>query len=286
MTLRSALEVLLLRDNHARPGLGAGHGLSMLARTPAGTFLLDTGDSAETWVNADAMNVDLTEATAVVLSHGHYDHTNGLPTLLTRVGRLPVIAHPAVFEPRWSQRGTERVFIGPPADAEELEAMGAELQLSADPVTIIPGAQTTGEVPRGGGLAPQSPHLLVERGGEVIEDDFIDDISVIVSLDEGEVLLTGCAHAGLVNIVDRAIDVVGHCPRAIAGGTHLRDETQERIARVADELTARGVEQIVPLHCSGDRGAELMETHFAGETLRAGVGDTIVADEAGHIAIQ
>ncbi len=289
----NALEAVVVRDNTVsdaegvpRAELKAGHGLAMFVRSRLGAFMLDTGDSVVTWDNADALGIDLSQTTAIVLSHGHYDHTNGLPRLLERLGGALIIAHPAVFEPRYSDRPEGRIYIGPPAGREELEEMGARMQLSADPITIAPGVITTGEVPRVSDLAPQSPHLKVERDGEVIEDDFVDDLSVIATLDEGDVLLTGCAHAGLVNIVARAEELTGRCPTALAGGTHLRDESEERIARVADDLARRGVEQVVPMHCSGERGAELLEKHFEGETLRAGIGDTIAADETGHISIQ
>jgi 7,8-dihydropterin-6-yl-methyl-4-(beta-D-ribofuranosyl)aminobenzene 5'-phosphate synthase len=259
----------------------------MLLRTPSGRIVFDTGDSAQTWENAGAMGVDLSEVCCVALSHGHYDHTNGLPALLQRLGGLMVNAHPAVFEGRYADREDgSREYIGPPATREELRRLGAVFSLTRDPTPVAPGLITTGEVPRISDLAPRSPHLLVERGVRIIEDDFVDDLSLIAKLGEGDVLLTGCAHAGLVNIVAHAKDLTGRCPVAIAGGTHLAGESGERIQRVAEEIYAQGVRQIMPMHCSGERGKDLLETHFAGETLRAGVGSTIVADTGGRISVE
>lgn len=281
------LEAVILRDNTAAgDGLKAGHGLAMLLRTPAGRVIFDTGDSDETWENADAMGIDLAQVCCVALSHGHYDHTNGLPPLLQRLGGVMVTAHPDVFQPRYADRGGgEREYIGMPATREELEATGAVFRLSADPVPVAPGIITTGSIRRVSDLAPVSPHLLVERNGSVVEDDFIDDLSLIARSDEGDVLLTGCAHAGLVNIVAHATELTGRCPTSIAGGTHLARESEERIKLVAEDIYERGVRQVVPMHCSGERGADLLEKHFAGETLRAGVGITIVADTTGQITI-
>lgn len=287
------LQLVVLRDNMLSQAKGlptaqlrAGHGFALLVRTRVGAFMLDAGDSVETWENADALGIDLAEITALVLSHGHYDHTNGLPELLERLGGLMIVAHPAVFETRLAARPEASLLIGPPASREELESMGAILQLSADPVTVAPGVTTTGEVRRISDLAPVTPSLQVERDGKVIEDDFVDDLSVLAGLDDGDVLLTGCAHAGLVNIVARCEEIAGRCPTAVAGGTHLREESEERIGRVADELARRGVRQIIPMHCSGERGADLLEKHFDGEVLRAGVGDTIVADRTGRISVR
>jgi 7,8-dihydropterin-6-yl-methyl-4-(beta-D-ribofuranosyl)aminobenzene 5'-phosphate synthase len=282
-----ALEAVVLGDNTATAdGLKAGHGLALLLRTRSGQIMFDTGDGDETWENAAAMDVDLSRVCCVALSHGHYDHTNGLPTLLQRLGGVTVTAHPAVFEPRYADRaGGQRASIGMPSSREELEAMGAVFRLTATPVSIAPWLITTGEIPRVSDLAPVSPHLLVERDGQVIEDDFVDDLSLVARSDEGDVLLTGCAHAGLIDIVAQATDLTGRCPRSIAGGTHLSRERDERIAEVAETLYEQGVRQIVPMHCSGERGAEMLERHFPGETLRAGVGNTITADSTGRIAV-
>jgi 7,8-dihydropterin-6-yl-methyl-4-(beta-D-ribofuranosyl)aminobenzene 5'-phosphate synthase len=283
----NALEATILRDNVAvREDLSSGHGLAMLVRIGDHAALFDAGDSAETWENADALGIDPAEVGHLALSHGHYDHTNGLPHLLERGGKLTVVAHPAVFEPRWADRaGGRREYIGPPATREELEAMGADFQLSNSPVDLIPGLSTTGEIPRVSDLAPRSPHLLVERDGQTVEDDFVDDLSLLASLDGGSVLLTGCAHAGLVNIVEQMISLTGQAPTAVAGGTHLARESEDRIRLVARTLHDRGVRQIVPLHCSGDRGADLLAEYFPGEVLSAGVGDMIAADSTGHIRI-
>lgn len=281
------LEAIVLRNEvAAREGLLVGHGYALFVRTPSGVIMFDTGDSSETWENAEAMGIDLCEICCVALSHGHYDHTNGLPALLECLGGVMVTAHPAVFEPRWADREDgQREYIGPPATQKQFEQMGAVFRLSADAVPVSPGVITTGEVPRVSDLAPKSPHLLVERDGRIVEDDFIDDLSLIARFAEGDALLTGCAHAGLVNIVARATKLTGRCPVSIAGGTHLRDESEDRIKRTAADLYERGVEQIVPMHCSGERGAALLEKHFPGEILRAGVGSRIVADRSGRISI-
>ncbi len=286
MAPATPLEVTVLRDNVAvRDDLSAGHGLSLLVRPRMGAFLLDTGESDETWANADALGVDLTQIDAVVLSHGHYDHTGGLPGLLERIGGLHIIAHPAAFEPRWSDRGGNHE-IGPPLSREELQATGSWLELSAEPIAVAPGVRTTGRVPREHGPTQGAPHLLVERGGRRVVDDFVDDISVVAEVGAAVVVLTGCAHAGLVNIVARATELAGRCPAAIIGGTHLASAPEDEIAAIAAELHERGVRTLVPMHCTGERGAALLERHFAGEVLRVGVGSDIGVAEDGSLTIR
>ncbi len=285
MVSGSALEIIVLRENtSSRPDMLAGHGLAMLVRLPRGTFLLDTGDSAETWTNADALGVDLTEVDAVVLSHGHYDHTGGLPALIDRIGALHIIAHPAVFEPRWSARGGEH-YIGPPLSAAELEATGSWLELSAEPVAVAPGVRTTGQVPRGAAPTQGEPHLMVERNGQRVEDDFVDDISVIVDAGDAVIVLTGCAHAGLINIVAHVTALMQRCPTTIIGGTHLAAAPEDQIAEIAADLYARGVRTLVPMHCTGERGFRMLRRYFTGEVAAAGTGSKITVGTDGSVTV-
>jgi 7,8-dihydropterin-6-yl-methyl-4-(beta-D-ribofuranosyl)aminobenzene 5'-phosphate synthase len=275
----TSLKVSILRDDECRtPGLLAGHGLSMLVETPETTFLLDTGDTPDTWENARSMGVDLTRVQCVVLSHGHYDHTDGLEELLRMVGGLPVIAHPGLFAPRYyvGRDGSKR-YIGPQKTREQYEALGAEFELSREPVAIGRGLVTSGEVPRRARPTPSESGLMIEREGQLLPDDFEDDLSVIVQLPRGTVILTGCAHAGLRNIARQCVRASG-CEniRAIVGGTHLIASDEPEVREVARQLHLIALDQIVPLHCTGPEGKRLLERYFDGRTLRAATGDTVI----------
>ncbi len=274
----ASLRISILRDNECHtPGLKAGHGLAMLIETPETTFLLDTGDSPVTWENAEIMGCDLSKVQCVVLSHGHYDHTGGLEKLLKTVGGLPIIAHPGVFAPRYAvEPDGSRRDIGPPRTQEAYEALGAEFILSAEPVFIGPGLSTSGQVPRDAGPVPSEPRLMTEQDGELVPDSFDDDLSVVVQLPSGLIILTGCAHSGLRNIARQCVRASG-CEnlRAFIGGTHLMNSTDAEVREVARQLHLIGVDQIVPLHCTGRQGGALLERYFDGVTLHAGTGDTV-----------
>jgi len=284
MTETTDLTVTVLRDNLAPEGLKAGHGLALLVEAGDACLLLDTGDSAETWENADALGVELSRVQCLVLSHGHYDHTGGIEELLRRLGALRVVAHPAVFEPRWAMDGAPR-YIGPPLSRAELDGLGARIQLSAEPIEVVPGVITTGQVPRDAWPMPNQSRLRVERAGSTRADDFIDDMSLAAKLGEATVLLTGCAHAGLVNIVAHCESIVGLPVRSIIGGTHLMHSPESEVARLSAELADRGLTHIAPLHCTGESGRRYLKEHFPGRALLAGTGDRLTANTDGALSL-
>lgn len=278
------LRVTVLRDNLAPQGLRAGHGLALLLQTPLGSVLLDTGDSPQTWENADALGVDLERVQCLALSHGHYDHTGGIEGLLQRRRGLRIVAHPAVFEPRWAVNGAER-YIGPPLSRAELEGLGATVELTTAPVELAPGVTTTGQVPRDAQDLPGDARLRVERAGRLQPDDFIDDLSLVVRLKRAGVVVTGCAHAGLLNIVAQAQRLVEVPVRALIGGTHLLHTPGPDVTRQAQALHASGLRYLAPLHCTGESGRDALRRHFPGKFLLAQTGDTIVAQEDGELSI-
>ncbi len=285
MSETSQLTITILRDNVAREGLLPGHGLAMLVHTDESKFLLDTGDSAETWDNADVLGVDLSEAQTLVLSHGHYDHTGGLAELLNRFWELRIVAHPGVFDPHWASDEGGRRYIGMPHTRSEFEAMGARFELSAEPVQIAEGVMTTGQIFQDASPLPAQTRLQVERDGQTMPDDFADDLSLAVTLPEACVVLTGCAHAGVINIVQRCEDLSEKPVRALIGGTHLMHSSEEEVRELAAELTRRGVRHIAPLHCTGESGKQYLAAHFAGTTLPAGTGDTILVGPDGTLTV-
>jgi len=277
----TSLRISVLRDNECHtPALKPGHGLALLVETPETTFLLDTGDSPETWENAEVMGCDLSKVQCVVLSHGHYDHTGGLEQLLELVGGLPIIAHPGVFVRRYAVEpdGTRRE-IGPQKTQAEYEALGAEFILSEDPLFIGPGLLTSGQVPRSARAAHREPRLMIEQDGELVPDPFDDDLSVVVQLPYGIIILTGCAHSGLRNIARQCVRASG-CEnvRAFVGGTHLMGSEDVEVREVARQLHLIALDQIVPLHCTGRQGMTLLDKYFDGETLHAGTGDSVLCN--------
>ena len=175
--------------------------------------------------------------------------------------RVPLVAHPAAFRERWGIRadGT-RQGPGHPAPRAEWEALGAEVILSEGPYPLGPGCWTTGFVPRqsfeGSGAPSSRGYRRAYREGAAFLDDHLEDDQAIVAhvAGKGLVVLSGCAHRGIVNTVQRAREISGvERVWAILGGFHLAPASDETIARTIDAVIEIGPQMVVPSHCTGFR---------------------------------
>lgn len=220
----------------------AKHGLSFLIEAEGDgdkvSVLMDTGPSADMVLhNAEVMGVDLTKIDVVFLSHGHYDHTGGLVGILKQIDKeVPVVAHPKVF-------GLKLVldpglkYIGSPFKPSEVEASGGVLLLARNPVTIAKGVVTSGEVERGVAYEKVKGFLAIE--GETFKEDIMpDDQALTINLEgKGLVVVSGCAHSGIINTIRKAQKVAGVSKVcAVLGGFHLVGADDKRIQLTVKEL--------------------------------------------------
>jgi 7,8-dihydropterin-6-yl-methyl-4-(beta-D-ribofuranosyl)aminobenzene 5'-phosphate synthase len=246
----------IVEDNPAPP-LKHEHGLSVWIETPDGNALFDTGGSSGVLMhNMTYLGLDPGTLDAVALSHAHYDHTGGLPALLTRLpARTPLYAHPTLFRPRYSDHGEgpERKGLGAVDLTRERLAARLDLRLSAEPQKILPGVWTTGEITSRPYAEGRSARHTIVENGEHAPDPYADDLSLVLETDAGLFLLCGCCHAGLLNTLAQVrsrwdAPIVG-----IGGGTHLKGATQATLNKTVTALKALDALEIAWLgHCSGD----------------------------------
>jgi len=236
--------------------LWAEHGLAFLIETEVGRVLFDTGQSGTVLMhNLDALGVDPQTIDALAISHAHHDHTGGLAALLERIRPgLPLYAHPDLFRERFSQRQGEPLAkqIGSPLAREAL-ASRTTLHLSAEPQEILPGIWTTGEISSRPEPEGRSAHHLVRTETGWASDPYRDDISLVIAVDTGSVLLCGCCHAGLLNTLSH-VERAFKCPvTAIAGGTHLVSADTNHLQRVRQVMIEmESIQRFYLNHCSGE----------------------------------
>jgi len=275
MTVRLTV---LCENSVGRPNGTIGeHGFSCLVETASGILLFDAGTGAGILHNARVLGRNLDSVQTVVLSHGHYDHTGGLVDVLSRTGPVDVIAHPGIFAERYWVGEHEKRAIGIPFARSRLESLGARFHLRRQYGEVVPGVHFTGEIPRVTPFETGDPHLMAAGSdGGLVPDSFPDDASLVLETGRGLVLLVGCAHAGLVNILQMVREQTG-CTHlyAVLGGTHLAPASDEQFAGTVRALRAFGVERVGVSHCTGLPRAAQLHAEFGGRFFFASVGSTL-----------
>jgi len=243
----------------------AEHGFSMLVRVIAEgkshTILFDTGSSPDGVVeNSTRMGLDLSEIESIVLSHGHYDHSGGLLSVLKAINRvdLPIIVHDDTFKKRGvaNHDGTIRTY---PEFPTKEQIGSTQLTSTKQPILIADGlVLVTGEIPRQTSYEKgYLPHRAFVHGLWQPDPWIWDDRAIVINVKEkGLVVLSGCAHAGIINTILYAQRISGIMSTyAVMGGFHLAGkENENRICQTVKELGRISPKLIVPSHCTGWRG--------------------------------
>jgi 7,8-dihydropterin-6-yl-methyl-4-(beta-D-ribofuranosyl)aminobenzene 5'-phosphate synthase len=272
--MRGKLTILCENTVNRPGGLVGEHGFACLLETDQGRYLFDTGQGLTIINNARLLGKDLAALDGIVLSHGHADHSGGLPQVLAASGPLPVYAHPGIFSPRcWAGR-YERRPNGCPFGPEDLRHAGGRLEAVRTFGELVPGFLLSGEVPRSSRFETGDPNLMVAGAdGQYVPDPFLDDLSLALDTPRGLLVVVGCAHAGLVNILRHfQTQTGGKSIFAVIGGTHLAPADDDQMAATIDFLRFCGIERLGLSHCTGlGRGGELAQI-FPGRVVFANVG--------------
>ncbi|ACX73088.1 beta-lactamase domain protein [Methanocaldococcus vulcanius M7] len=261
------------------------HGLSFLIKIEDESekiknILFDVGTYAKPILfNMKLLHLDPQEIDAIILSHSHVDHTGGVVEMVKAIQKnpIPIFAHPHIFktsfalDPEFSLANSLTESI-----KKDVERSGGRWILSSDPIRLIEGVSTLGEIKKEEQLEfEKTPtiKLYYIEDGRLVEDRVEDEIGLYIETRKGLIIVSGCSHPGIVSMIKKAIHLSGvNKVYAVIGGFHLIDANEDRINKTIAHLKKLGVERIYTGHCTGFKAEYRLSEEFGErfERLHAG----------------
>lgn len=261
------MKIKTLIENHAsRDARYEGeHGLSLLIQLKDRYILFDTGKTGRFVENAIEMGIDLSRIDTIILSHGHYDHTGGLETLLDKklVQAKEVLVGKNFFYPKYKKiTSNEYRYNGNPFNEEAIKSKIEFKELEetcyplGDEIYVITGFKPSNK------FEHYAPHFFIKKASSYIEDTFEDEIGIVIRTSRGLVLIVGCSHVGLINIIHKVKEQFDDALYGIIGGTHLVDASKDRIDQTIIALKKLNLGFLAVSHCTGEDNIEILRQAF------------------------
>ena len=259
----------------SKPSLLGEHGLSFFLETEREKYLFDAGQTGAVVHNLGLMGISPKTLTGVIISHGHYDHTGGLEAVLAQAAkRLTVYAHEDIFANRYSTSKGTRRFVGIPFREEHLASLGADFHYVLEPLQLTDTLWVSGAIPRKEEYETGDKHLVrFSECEDHCQDSVLDDMGIYYVSQKGLVVISGCAHSGIINMIRKGMQLTGQDRlHAIIGGTHLGPVGSEQQEKTLQELKKMNPDLIASGHCTGFAMMARLQQAFGEKFIPAFVG--------------
>ena len=275
----SAEITILVENTSHNTALLCEHGLSCWIRFGGKRILFDTGQTDKIINNAEQLGVDLAETDAMILSHGHYDHTGAIPAVMNTASKATVYLHPNAVGKRYSIKNRKAKMVGTSNETENtLKTLenNNRIILTKSPTEIVDGLFATGQIPRKTTFENTGGNFFMDEQGQ-IPDPLYDDQAVYFNTPSGIVVILGCAHSGVINTLNHISDLTGAKKfHAVIGGLHLVNADNNRINETIRALKNFDVKKLGLAHCTGDNAVEVFMKELPETAFRCSTGTQLV----------
>lgn len=271
------MKLSILVNNYVTSSkLLAEHGLSFFIEAHDRQILFDTGQTAAFIHNAKVLELDLTSIETIILSHGHYDHTGGLESLLKLNNEAKLFMHPLVFQEKYSLKNGNLKYAGIPFDLNKAVVDKNRLNFNTKASYIYDNVLLSGEIPRNNDFEVIPKSLMIKEDGKLKQDNIIDEQMLIIREKRGIIIILGCSHPGVANCIEYASSLIPNEKiLALVGGMHLNSASNERIDKTINYLKSKDIERIIPLHCTGFKAMCEIKRVFKDKCIIGTVGEVL-----------
>ena len=252
---------VLAEDTSSNSSMKSEHGLSLYIETMGKKILFDTGASNLFLENAEKMGISIKDVDLAVISHGHYDHGGGLRGFFEENDKAKVYIHKKAFEPHFSKRSEKTADIG--LDQSLIDH--SRIVFTEDVFPIDQSLLLFSKVTENEFFSSCNQSLLVEKGGAITPDDFGHEQNLMIDENGKIILIAGCAHRGIVNILKSSVFINYKEPNFVIGGFHLynyserKSEDPSTVQQIGDFLKNTGSIYYTG-HCTGNEAFNHLKT--------------------------
>ena len=271
--------IVLSENSSVSDTLEHEHGLSIYIETAEHRILFDTGAGSVFRRNAEKLGVDLATVDLLVISHGHYDHGGGLRTFLEVNSHAKIFLHKQAFEAHYSKQTEGAVHIG----LDQTLLPNERFVFCGDQAVIDDNIEVFSRVKSKRFFPSCNATLLMKHGDDFVPDDFAHEQNLVIRSSGKTMLIAGCAHKGIVNIVDACKDRLGQYPDYVVGGFHLSGSRENRseapdVVDAIGEYLASTPSQYFTCHCTGMESFQRLKRILGEKIQTLSTGDRITIE--------
>lgn len=272
------ITTLIENNSGKRSDLHTEHGLSVYIEVDGKNILFDTGQSGNFIDNAEKLGIDLKNLDYVIISHGHYDHSGGLERLIKEINPdIKLYLGKGFFDKKYGLVSEDNYkYIGNPFDESFLKDNNIPFKyINEDITNITENLMIFTNFNRDEDFENTNQTLYIKENGTYKKDMFYDEISLGLKTHKGIFVIVGCAHPGIVNILETIYQRTGMDIHGLIGGTHLIEEDEFKINKIIEYLKEKDTKVIGACHCTGLQGETMLRQQLEDNFINNNTGDVL-----------